>query len=62
MQDCLPFWGNTASGEISVEEPPAVLDFRGGLFCDEPVSSTVLIAWPAQRCLRGKWLECGKRC
>ena len=33
----LPLWGNTATGDMHVEEPLAALDFRGGLFCDEPV-------------------------
>ena len=30
------FWGDTATGEITVEAPLPLQDFRGGLFCDEP--------------------------
>lgn len=29
-------WGNTATGELLNKEPPSMLDYRGGLFCDEP--------------------------
>ena len=29
-------WGDTAGGGSSLERPPSVFDFRGGLLCDEP--------------------------
>lgn len=37
-QPGLPFWIDTADGTRWVEEPPQwrLLDFKGGLFCDEP--------------------------
>ena len=29
--------GGCDAGDITTEEPPELLDMRGGLFCDEPV-------------------------
>lgn len=29
-------WCNLATGDVSTEPPPRVLDFRGGLLCDDP--------------------------
>lgn len=38
MQPGLPLWVDTSTGGCWAEEPPhaRLLDFRGGLFCDEP--------------------------
>ncbi len=30
------FWGNTSTGEISEDPPPAFEDFKGGFLCDDP--------------------------
>lgn len=35
-EDGFTYYGNTVSGEIVTGDAPAVKDFRGGLFCDEP--------------------------
>jgi len=35
-QPGLPFWGDTATGELHTEAPPVLCDSPGGLFCDEP--------------------------
>ena len=36
--DGLPFWICSATGDFRSEEPRQILDRKGGLFCDEPVS------------------------
>ncbi|KAI5055010.1 hypothetical protein GOP47_0030461 [Adiantum capillus-veneris] len=35
-EDGFHFYLNCLSGDLSPEAPPPVMDFRGGLFCDEP--------------------------
>lgn len=35
-EDGFHFYLNSLSGDLSPETPPPVMDFRGGLFCDEP--------------------------
>ncbi|CDP18621.1 unnamed protein product [Coffea canephora] len=35
-QDGFPFYVNTVSGKIVTGMVPAIKDFRGGMFCDEP--------------------------
>jgi hypothetical protein len=32
----LPFWGDTGTGQLLVEEPEPLLDSPGGFNCDEP--------------------------
>ena len=35
-EDGFQFYVNVVSGEVSTRMNPTVLEFKGGMFCDEP--------------------------
>ena len=43
----LPCWVCIATGSFALDPPAPLQDCRGGLFCDEPVRSSIGLAlWP----------------